>query len=452
MKKGILILFCFITALFSLRAQPVECGKIKAFLDQAVVKIEKLNTEDPDLIPLHYFLMLDIQQELQNFSTQTIPQLNQCPELDFYTTVKTFDDISFAASIKREKLEQLHNKVDSLFYEKATIEIYHGNQNNALYYLNRALQYNRINPDALILKCKLSFEEENYDECLDLLQVLYHEAPLDRKHEITISDFNLMFYDRIYRNADSLIRIEKASEALELFTVLESFCLNMPSDYCNDDYYHGILKSKKGVYDSYLLIANVAKERGFTELQDKFLAYANEYKQENAEELLQSMNYHSDDPPVNINPVNESTSSISGNTEKLTVSLTQKGPETIVVTQEKTVSPDKISDTAMNTGKGRNRNPPSTRVVKNQSDKETATIPVQNSLSEKESQQELYSKEKEIEYYKLLLDCIDHCMKDEFKAAYEDIKKARELESCQCFPVDYRTEMLYDTLSKTFSN
>ena len=57
----------------------------------------------------------------------------------------------------------------------------------------------------------------------------------------------------------------------------------MPSGYCNDDYYHGILRSKSGVYESYLKIASVARERKNFEMEKRFLQYAQDYLNENPE-------------------------------------------------------------------------------------------------------------------------------------------------------------------------
>ena len=63
--------------------------------------------------------------------------------------------------------------------------------------------------------------------------------------------------------------------------VLEHFCHNMPSGYCNDDYYKGIVLSREGVYDSYLSIAREAEKRGNHEMARKFYQYAEEYKRKN---------------------------------------------------------------------------------------------------------------------------------------------------------------------------
>ena len=52
----------------------------------------------------------------------------------------------------------------------------------------------------------------------------------------------------------------------------------MPSGYCNEDYYQGIIRSREGVYDSYIAIAKEAEKRHNTEMAKKFYRYAEEYK------------------------------------------------------------------------------------------------------------------------------------------------------------------------------
>jgi len=288
--KRIFIAVFLVSVFHSIDAQiNIDCHTIEDFLLKSENKVKKLNIEDPELIPLHYFLALDIEKELDNFYQKIIPQLTTCKELNYYETVTRFDDIVFKLSVKKLKLATLSKQVDSIFLNKAIRELYDYNHANALFFIDKSLQFNPVYPDALLLKTKILFEEKAYQECLTLLHTLYYEAPLQRKHEIKISDFNILFYSTLYYTADSLIKIEKATEALDLFKTLETFCTNIPVEYCNDDYYHGILRSREGVYESYLIIAKVASEKGNKEIEQKFLDYAEEYRAANRQELPQQL-------------------------------------------------------------------------------------------------------------------------------------------------------------------
>ena len=383
------------SVLHSVDAQnDIECDAIGDFLSKMENRVKKLNIEDPELIPLHYLLALDIEKELNNFSQKIIPQLSVCKELNYYKTVTRFDDIAFKHSIKKLKLATLSKQVDSIFLHKAIRELHHDNRANAYFFLDKSLQFNPIYPDALLLKIRLLFEEDDYQECLTLLQTLYYEAPLQRKHEIEISDFNMLFYNRLYHTADSLVKMEKAADALELFKTLETFCTDMPVEYCNDDYYHGILRSREGVYESYIIIAKVAAEKGNKEIERKFLEYAEEYRIANHNELPSSVSISLPFQMINLNIV-ETKPEI---TEKLHLQKPEKEEITEFIPSPPPTNPEIIA---------------------------------QN-------------------YNQLLIESMTLTLDGKFKKAYETIKEALELENCNCFPKDERVQMLYNVLNKAY--
>ena len=223
------ILLFFIFTLQHIGAQTnIGCNAIETFLSKAENKVKRLSLEDPELIPLHYLLALDIEKELEYFSQNIIPQLSACKELNYRNTVIHFDNIVFQLSIKKLKLATLSKQVDSIFLHKAIQELHYENRADAILFIDKSLQRNPLYPEALLLKTQLLFEEEEYQECLTLLHTLYYETSLQKKHEIEISNFNMQFYKKLYYIADSLIKKEKAADALELFKTLEAFCTNMP--------------------------------------------------------------------------------------------------------------------------------------------------------------------------------------------------------------------------------
>jgi rubrerythrin len=393
----------FIAASHFVDAQDnIDCHAIEDLLSKWENKVKKLNLEDPELIPLHYFLALDIEKELDHFSKKTIPQLSTCSELNYYKTITRFDDIVFRNSIKKLKLATLYKQVDSIFLCKAIWELQYENRTNAIFFLDKSLQCNPVYPEALLLKTRLLFEEQEYQECLALLHVLYYEAPLQRKHEIEISNFNLLFYNELYRTADSLIKKEKATEALELFKTLETFCTNLPAEYCNDDYYHGILRSREGVYESYLVIAKVAKEKGNREIEQKFLNYAEEYRTANHNEL----------------PADAQKMHIQEFVEKQQ--------------QRKPVDDIKERDNVVDD-------------IKNIKEAEKVEN-IETDPAMLESNLEAITQK----YNRLLIESITLTLNSSFKKAYELLKEALELEKCNCFPKDERVQKLYDALNKIY--
>ncbi len=286
MSKKTLFILLFLSSIWSGWAQDaISCDYIKTQFQSYESKLDKINTHNPNLIPLHYFLIQDIQSEMVDFFKSVNPNFPNCSDLTYNDFISRYDDLSFRARNLKDTLFIQKQKVDTLFYELALLEILKENKDEALYYTERALQYNRINPDALILKLQLLFEEHQFESCVSLLHTIYNEAPLTRTHEMTLSDFTLQFYDTLFNRGDALLKDKREAEALNIFNILENFCKNMPSNYCNDDYYKGIIRSKTGVFQSYIKISRVALTRGYPDIAENFYEYARDYEQTNHEEI-----------------------------------------------------------------------------------------------------------------------------------------------------------------------
>ena len=270
----------FFMGICSTLSAQIDCLKFEENLQKIEQKLQKINTVDPDLIPLHYFFILDIEKELQQMQENDIPHLQECPQLDFHQTIERFDDLSFKTKNFKTILADQKRRVDVLYYREAEQMLLFGHRDSAWYDLGRALQYNPTQPDALILKAKLELGEEQFESCVATIHVLYNDATLTREHESAIADLTQELYNALYFRGDSLLQNEHEAEALELFRILETFCHNMPTSYCNDDYYKGIIRSQAGVYQSFLKISEVARKRGNEEIAESFLEYARQYQED----------------------------------------------------------------------------------------------------------------------------------------------------------------------------
>ena len=186
----------------------------------------------------------------------------------------------------KDTLDRQRKRVDTLFYQQAIEEMHFADTSMADYYLDRSLQFNRFNSYSLIFKLHLRYAQQNYTECTDILRLIYTNVPLTNEQENELSDFNTQFYATLYNQGDSLVKVGHEADALTLFQTLETFCHDLPSAYCNDDYYHGIIRSKSGVYESYLTISKVAWERKNPQLAYKFLDYAKTYLLENEDDII----------------------------------------------------------------------------------------------------------------------------------------------------------------------
>ncbi|MDR3047277.1 MAG: hypothetical protein LBU51_06645 [Bacteroidales bacterium] len=393
-------------------------------------KINRLNSTDPDLIPLHALLAKEIDLELQQFDKETVPLLPKCASLNYYNTVKQLDELTYSLTLKKADLFYLSSHIDSIFIQRAKNELVVGNKDNTFYLLERALLYKRTNVEALLLYTKLLFEDKQYDESLLYLHILYKESEERHLFEQEIGDFNTLFYKTIYNSADSLIKKEKASEALYLFQLLENFCTQLPAEYCNDDYYHGILKSKAGIYDSYLLIAKVARQKGNREIAEKFVGYAEEYRLENGEYFKEEQIAENGGRKTENGGTEERIPEIiknrSGMVERRTEVQGNGKIEAERLKAEEQKAESRKAEEVKNAGS-------KTEESKNEEIKKFEEV-----------------KKMEIEYKKLALEALELCLKDKFAEAYKLLQKAKEMEKCDCFTKDFRVEMLYDTLKKKF--
>ncbi|MCR4825505.1 MAG: tetratricopeptide repeat protein [Bacteroidales bacterium] len=246
-------------------------------------RIGELNYEDPEIVSLHYLFLRDILKEMDKIGQQLNTTLARNPHLDFYATKQAYVHVRSKAEQMNEIFSIRKSMVDHVFYLSAVEEMAYLDTASAMYHLERSLQYNPHNPDAMLLKCKILLAQHQYQHCVDLIHKVYTQTTLTEEQEKAVSDFTLTLYDRLYTHGSELVKIGRAAEALEVFLALEHFCNNMPSGYCNDDYYQGILRSREGVYESYITIAKEAEKRGNREMAKKFYQYAEEYLRRNDE-------------------------------------------------------------------------------------------------------------------------------------------------------------------------
>ena len=381
----------------------IDCEKAASILPAIQKKADNITTTDPELISLHYLFVLDLLEQLSQYEAEYLPNLHLCKDIDFYESKHRFRRAQTQLLWLKDTLEIQRHRVDTLFYLQAINELHHDDLPLADYYLDRALEFNRLNTDALIAKTKLLFAIGEYGECIERIHILYNEAPLTREHENELSDFTAIFYDKLFTTGDSLVKIGHAADALPVFLTLETFCHDMPSTYCNDDYYRGIIRSKTGVYESYLKIAQVAWEKKNPEMAYTFLDYAQDYLDANADMIEPSREY------LQFKEVLE-------NERKK-----QQAPE-----KEGTPSPAEA---------------PANDVPAEVSTTLTApeSIPTPSVA---------YDAEQHARYQKLLTDALYDCYLGDKTAARKKLKAALDLEACGCFPRDGRVQLVYDGLSK----
>lgn len=276
------LLFVILLAFASTHAQ-VPADSLPKLFERWDTRLGELDYEDPEIVSLHYLFLQDILKSMDKVGAQLNTTLARDSRTDFYATKQAFQHVHCKALQMNDIFAQRKAVVDHVFYLRAVEELAYRDTVRALYNLERALQYNQHNPDAMLLKCKILLAKGEYQPCVDLIHQVYTQTTLTDEQEMAVSDFTLELYDQLYTHGSQLAKIGRSAEALEVFLALEHFCNNMPSGYCNDDYYKGIVLSREGVYESYITIAKEAEKRGNHEMAKKFYRYAEEYLKKSEE-------------------------------------------------------------------------------------------------------------------------------------------------------------------------
>jgi hypothetical protein len=379
----------------SLLFAQIDCERIASFLNEKEAQIAHFNLQDPDYIPLHYLVAKDVSKELENFKNEVIPNYSGCFLLSFNELIDRYDNLNKSIKLKYDSLRWLNENVYLIFYEKALYEYQFNNNQEAEYFLLRSLQYNETFPNAILLKLNKLLDKKHFEECLSLLNTLYYKTTLNREQEMQAIEFTDKFYHTLYQTGDSLVKIENAADALKLFEILEIFCLNLPSSYCNDDYYHGVMRSKSGIYDSYLAIAKVAEKRGNKTIATHFYQYAQEYLEANPH--LQ--NYEPKD-------ATEAVVEVKKVVEVKEVQVV-KGSKVQVIQELKS---SKVQDI---------------NVV----------------IEEKEV------KNNQEEYDQLVHRALALCRNEKFESSYQLFLEAKKIEECKCIKTDFRVALMVNELS-----
>ena len=210
----------FATAFFCAPAQSIDCDKAEGFTQRIAERASHIDTEDPEIISLHYIFVKEMLDSVKIFQDEFLPNLHFCPQIDFFSTLHQSKALEYQLQDMKERLEVQRHRVDTLFYLKAVDELAFHDTAMCEYYIDRSLQFNRVQTDALILRLQLDYAQKHYDECLATLRILYHDAPLNREQENALSDFNLQFYQELYNTGDALVKNGHEADALALFETL----------------------------------------------------------------------------------------------------------------------------------------------------------------------------------------------------------------------------------------
>lgn len=257
----------------------LEYRKTIAIYEQ---KLSKLKLDDPEYLPVHRLFIKDMLEEISSIQSddKLCEGLSSSECLD-----KEIAYSNIYAKVKRyqEKADTNFRHIETLFVNQAQDAYYLNQKDKAFYFLDKALEYKPNSCFLLIKKAEFLIDDQRFYDCAETIYQLYNKKDIDRHFEMMTSDLTMNLYRKLVDYGDSLLRVQNAAEAVKIFDLLETFCQNIPSGYCNEDYYIGLIRSKKGIFDSYIDIALVAIERGKYELANTFITYAENYREDNQE-------------------------------------------------------------------------------------------------------------------------------------------------------------------------
>ena len=159
------------------------CDSLEHELNNIEEKTNSISISDPELISLHYLFVLDLETELQHFYNQRITQWSRCDQIDFNKLINKYDRLRDQVRFLKDTLYILKDYVDQMFFDNAFLELQLKNYPQALYNINRSLEYKPFAVNALLLKLDILFEKKDYEKCLEVLNILYHEVSLDHQQE-----------------------------------------------------------------------------------------------------------------------------------------------------------------------------------------------------------------------------------------------------------------------------
>ena len=150
-----ILLILLLPLVLDLRAQTVVADSLPSMFQRWDSRLGELNCEDPEIVSLHYLFLQDILKEMGKVEPQLNRTLASSPRTDFYAVKREFLRVHSKAQRMKETFAERKAMVDHEFYLRAVEEMAYQDTSSAMYHLERALQYNPHNPDALLLKCKI---------------------------------------------------------------------------------------------------------------------------------------------------------------------------------------------------------------------------------------------------------------------------------------------------------
>ena len=244
-------------------------------------KIDKLNFEKTELIPLDDFTLDEIEKEFEFFNFPNIAKQLKLPD----NQTDNFKNFETKIKNKREDLDYKLFNIDRIFIEKARKEKSRYNLIGAIYNYNKSLEYHPLNTTALIELAQITLDENNQKETIDLIKKIFTSTWPQGDEYYKAKNLASQLYDIIINQGDKLMQAEEFHKAIETYHLANDFCDSIRINICSNKHKTGIINSKKGVLNSYFNVIDKALDRNLLPIAENYAREAKRYQMENIEEI-----------------------------------------------------------------------------------------------------------------------------------------------------------------------
>ncbi len=264
--------------------QIIELTKlgIDSVANSFINRIEKIDSNNLDNATLY-----DIQiDEAEVFINEIIYKLKNEQR---YKLGKLIDEplsiklaqLSREVNIKREVINRILSGLDEEYYKEAIKANSSGDVNKTEKILLKSKEINRFNIKVLLLLSEIYYYSEELNKASENLMDLITKTYPDRKTYQQIRKISENLLNIYYKKIDSYIEGGEFSKADSMTVFAAIFCESTGEQRCKIELRERLIKSREGVYNSYISIAKSALRYKKPELAINFLKSAYEYYTEN---------------------------------------------------------------------------------------------------------------------------------------------------------------------------
>lgn len=243
--------------------------------------IENIKDDAVELSPLYDLELCKIENSLMQIEQMEVLKiLNQNNQLA-KKFILNFDTLFSRYNYKRNKVNYNLSNYDKLLLNKALNLLIKNDYENSLYYINKALDFNRFYVPAFILWAKVDFKTGNAYNAAQRIAEIYENCYPSPSQQIEINQIADSIYFKYYDKCNVLINQNRQLEAQKLNIELKEVCLLIKHPKCENSIDNVDALSKIGIYNSYIVVATKALSKKIPDLTEKYLLEALNYAEKN---------------------------------------------------------------------------------------------------------------------------------------------------------------------------